>query len=196
MKKIWVHIRWFLIVIPLGLFSLTLFFVYPFAWLLRNVKNPLWIYLDDSSYENGELKQDYREWLNGRKDTLVTSYLWAGVRNRVWNLRPLSFLNPKQGREIVYGTPKGYLTRNDDEVSVLEFAAWKWIKDGVGTWQTNSGDTINWQKSTIGYSSVYYKVGRRLYYRYSRAWRWRDYFLNFKYGTNNERYLLTFKIQS
>ena len=188
--------------IPLGIFSLTSFVVYPFAWLLRNFKyNPLWIYLDDSSYEyNNGLKfraKDFAIFMRGRKETLYTSYLWAGVRNRIWNLRSLSFLNPKQGREIVYGTPKGYLTRNDDEVSVLEFAAWKWLNSkGEGTWNTNSGVKINWEKSTIGYSSVYYKVGRRLYYRYSRAWQWRDYYLNFKYGTNNERYLFTFKVQS
>ena len=77
----------------------------------------------------------------------------------------------------------------------FEFAKWLWLRGNVGDWNTNNGDTINYEKSTIGYSSVYYKVGKRLYYRYSNAWQWRDYFLNFKFGVNNERYLLTFKVQ-
>ena len=84
---------------------------------------------------------------------------------------------------------------NGLSISILNFAKWLWLRDGKGGWHTNSGEAINWEKSTVGMSSVYYKVNGRLYYRYSRAWQWGDYYLNIKYGTNDKRYLLTFKIQ-
>lgn len=191
--KILVHIRWFLIVIPLGVFSLTAFFMYPFAYMMRGFKfNPLWIYLDDTKYKNGEFAEDYKEFLDGKKDNFINSYRWAGVRNRIWNL--INLIRPKKGNEVIVSS-KGQLYRNDKEVSILEFAAWKWLINGVGGWNTNSGDEINLEKSTIGESSVYYKIDNILYYRYSRAWKFRRYYLNVKIGTNNKRYLLTFKIQ-
>lgn len=193
MNKIWTHIRWFLIFIPLGVFSLTAFFVFPLAYLMRNFSfNPLWIYLDASKYKNGELAEDYKDFLNGKKDNFINSYLWGGVRNRIWNL--IELIRPKQGKEVIVSS-KGQLYRNGKEVSILEFAAWKWLKNGIGGWNTNSGDEINLEKSTIGKSSVYYKVKGKLYYRYSRAWKIGKYYFNLKYGTNNKRYLLTFKIQ-
>jgi len=150
-------------------------------------------YLDDSKYKDGELAEDFKEFLNSKKNNFINSYLWAGVRNRIWNFR--SLFKIKKGKEIIVSS-KGQLFRNGRKVSILEFASWKWLKNGFGGWQTNNGDEINPEKSTTGKSSVYYTVNDKLYYRYSRAWKYGKYYLNLKYGTNDKRYLLTFKIQT
>ena len=194
MKKLWVHIRWFLIVIPLGLFSLTSYFLHPFAWLMRNFRfNPLWIYLDDTKFKDGDYAVDFKEWLNNRKRTFWTDYQWEAIRNSCWNFKTLFEI--KEGKKIVYGQPKSNLKMNGKDVSFFETARWLWLVNGFGGWNTNRGDEINYEKSIIGFSSVYYKIGTRLYYRYSKAWKWHKFFLNFKFGTNDKRYHLTFKIQ-
>lgn len=206
MNKLITHIRWFLIVIPLGLWALiTAPLIYPIAQLIEFILpkyNPLWVYMDDEiehDYSNADFKAfrtDKPKWLR--------YYLWHGLRNTMWNLKVL--LKPEKAREhcvwnneVIVEIKQDSLTRNGEKVSVrgycLEMAGLKFItKDGQEGWHVFSGDRISFKYSTFGTSELWYLANDRLYYRYSTVRKVYKWWVYFAMGTTDKRHLLNFKI--
>ena len=211
-KKIVAYIRWFLMVIPLEIFSFTALIIYPIAYIIDKLGwfNPLWVYLDDE-IKHEATNKDFILWAaaNGGKKSFITLYRWHAVRNRIWNAR--QYFKPRRGRlncvwniEKIVEVKKDTLTRNGKKVDInglcLEDAGFKWIdKFGNEGWQVFSGVKISEKYSTKGTLYMFYTVRNKLYFRYTHASIfsiWGGQFLiEFKIGTSEKRYLLTFKIK-
>lgn len=211
-QKVLSHLKWFLAIIPVGIFSaLTAPILYPLALFFEGVNsdwNPLWFYLDDE-IESSDTNTDWVIYCKGDVDNFKYLYTWHAFRNTCWNLK--SKIKPKVGRlhcrwnaEQVEEVLVDNLFRNGKKVDTglpcLEMAAYKWIdKDGLEGWNVNRGVKVSKKYSTTGKSVLWYSVDGSLYYRLSIAKElrifWQTYYFSFKMGASEKRYLLTFKMQ-
>ena len=211
-KKTTAYIRWFLMVIPLEIFSFTAFVLYPIAYIIDKlgIYNPLWVYLDDE-IKDDKYNTDFILWAaaNGGKKRFLTLFKWHVLRNRTWNIR--QYFKPRRGRvncvwniEKIIEVKKDTLTRNGKKVDInglcLEDAGFKFIdKYGNEGWQVHSGVKISEKYSTKGTLYMFYTVRNRLYFRYSYAGIFsvfnNEFLVEFKIGTSEKRHLLTFKIK-
>lgn len=217
-KKSWAYTRWFFVILFVGIFGFFTQWLFFFGgWYFRNKKfNPFWIWMNDSRFSNireSGYAEDYEIYLNGKKETILTAYWWH-IRNKVWNLNNL-FKPTNKGItvvEVVYDN----LYRNNLERTKINvygaFAGLKYWKNGVSTHNTNSGDKISIDKSTLGRGMLWYKSGNWLSFRYSEcvykhllAIRFKWYVIpiiyhwygwrTIKLGTNSYRFLFTIKYQ-
>lgn len=210
MRKTWTWLRWFLVVVPIGLTALiTAPIIYPIAELLKSLKrfNPFWMWLDDTAYnKDGSFAEDYYLWLlnnGGLKETFIQRYKWCAFRNTMWNLKDA--IKPKEGKEIIYDMKINSLIYKGEPLLVTNeskypyMAALKFIdKDGNSGWQVNQGEFISFNHTIHGTSYFYYTVNNTLYFRYSQVKVVRYFLLwkryrTLKLGTNNVRYVLTLK---
>ena len=208
-KKVWAWVRWFLIVIPLGVLKMvTAPLLYPLADLMKSWRfNVLWVYLDDSAYnEDGSFYKDYRLWLinnGGLKETFIQRYRWHAFRNSMWNL--VEIIKPKEGKEIVYDMKINGLMLKDEPLLIDNdsehpyMAALKYVdRFGNSGWNVNGGKYISYNHTIHGTSYFYYKIGNRVYFRYSQVkivkflFFWKRY-RTIKLGTNKHRFVLTLK---
>ena len=220
LRKILSHIKWFFVVIPVGIFGLTSIIIFPIAWLFRGLGkfNPFWIWLDDE-INNDETNEDFKLWLLNQQpeNNFVSLYKWHTGRNRVWNL--INLVKPKTARDHCKSNEEKFvevkiddLWRDGNKVNIygdcLEMASYKWIdRFGNEGWQVNQGVKISDKYSTKGTSELWYEAKGKLYYRYSTARVSKqlgfskkfpfivkkDYYFQFKMGANHKRYILTFK---
>lgn len=216
MKKALAYIRWFLIAFILQIVIIPLSYIlYPISYTLRNglrswyygdkkikkwLSIPLWIFLDDEVVRlSGD---DYGEnwWKTVNKidvtklnswQKFVVAYKWGVIRNPAWNQYTL--IKPKQGEEIIVSS-KGRLTKNGEEVSILEFAVLKFV-DNLGQYTDNQGEFLSLGFSIIGESKVWYKVENTLYWRYSIVKQIGNFWIELHLGTNNRRYTIRGKIK-
>lgn len=120
------------------------------------------------------------------------SYRWSGLRNNNWNIH--RFIKPKYNDHSYYEdlhlvTHSAY---NDRIRSILDFCVIKY-KDKDGNDADNFGDIIDYEKSILGKTFIYYRVGGVLYFRYSRAWVDGDKAREIQLGTNGRRFKIRIK---
>lgn len=202
-------------------------FFLPIAIVLEDLKwNPLKFMLDDSrKKDDSTLSTDYENWLEGRQINFWTNWLWH-IRNRIWNL--LSWFNKPGGDEYIVKEIINTLELRDNPVVLADrqgymendnFAGLKWItKEGKEDWWTYTGVKISKLYSIFGIMKLYYKIGKALYYKYSKCiklenklwilffrviillfmfkYTWKkDLWLTIKYHPNNETGTIHLKIQ-
>jgi len=188
---IWSVLRWFLVMLVNLLGWVTAKFMFPIAYLTRDIPvfrdKILWLYHDD---EDGLYGVDW--WLGDKKRNFWTSYKWCALRNPAWNLQ--ASLKPKIGlRER--RTSKGYLSKNGVEQDIYQMAVLKYV-NLFGEYKDNKGAYLSKKYSIFGKMWVTYYTDNTLYWRYSYAKRffWR-FFVELHIGTTNERYTFRFKIK-
>ena len=179
MKKIIVILKWFLLVVPVGLFAIiTAPVVFPlYDW--TNWKW-LWIYGDDSRIENdGSYASDYKMFLLSRnngilRETFSDRYKWCGQRNVCWNLR--TWIENKQ---IGDGTGKTEIEYSISELIldgqvVLDGGLYNQdagikyeVPAGEDPWQGWLGSIISFKYSILGKSLIWLKVDGIYSFRYS-----------------------------
>ena len=197
-KKGLVFIKWFLLMVPLGLFGiLTSWIGYPlwefFRWRV------FWIYGDDDAL----VEEDYHIFLENRGgDTFFNRWIWHGFRNRMWNLR--TFIEHSQK-----GDGSG-LTDIDRVIDDLWLNG-KQVHDGDGfkqeaglkykgrpgqnPWQVWSGDVIDFKYSIIGEGFMWFKQDGILSFRYSYCKLHYNRWVTIKVNIFKADTVLAFKIQ-
>lgn len=207
MLKIWFYIKWFLIVIPLGIWAtISAPILYPLAVLLRPFKNPLWIYLDDEILQN-ETNGDWKLYKQNAPKWWK-HYQWHAFRNTMWNLKV--YVKPKKGREhckwndeVIVDLKRDELYNRGKKLNIndkcLHMAGLKWIdKNGNEGWLVFSGVDPSYNYSIVGTAAYWYEVYGSLYYRYSTCRKisilGKDYWFNLAFGATDKRYLLNLKI--
>lgn len=194
MKKVIAFVRWFFVIVPIGLLGLlTSWLLYP-LWDLSHWK-VFWLWGDNGKIkEDGSFAEDYRIYLKG-EETFWKKYKWHVFRNRTRNL--IDLVKPAQGIEVIEEVVTYNLFRNYHAlVPGGEFAGLKYVaKKGEDPWQVNSGDVIDFKYSIIGKSFIYYSIGKKLYFRFSYCDIHFNRWFTIKAGTNKDRFVLTFKIQ-
>lgn len=210
LKKAYSVLRWFLFAVLLQLVIVPLSYVlYPFAYSTRGFLRkhtpwtiPLWIFLDDEVVEvsGDDYGEDWWKEVNHIHvsmmnwfEKFITAYRWGVIRNPAWNQHLI--IKPKSGIIMVV-KQRGSLVRDSKPSNLLNFAVLKWV-DAQGNYTDNQGSYISEKYSTLGKSFVWYKVGRKLYWRFSYAGynkmlnRWIEIHL----GTNERRYTVRGKIK-
>lgn len=216
MKKLASYIRWFSIAILLQLIIIPLsYIVYPISYVFRKglrkwyysgnrlkkvLSIPLWIFLDDevvklAGDDYGEQwwknVNNIRVWELSKWGRFKVAYRWGVIRNPAWNQYAL--LKPKQGTKKIV-SEKGNLSKNQEQLSLLNFAVLKYV-DSMGRYTDNQGEYLSLTYSVIGKSKVWYKIGKTLYWRYSLAKQYGNYWIELQLGTNDRRYTVRFKIK-
>ena len=165
--------------------------VYPFAYLIQKItkKKVLWIYHDD---EDNDGCHEKVSWFNKGKCNFWVKYKWSALRNPAWNLHAL--LVPKSGTKTRINS-KGWLERDGSEVHIWHMAGLKYV-DEEGNYQDNKGKYISLKHSIFGKMNVWYKVENRKYFRFSRVGKFLGFWYEFQMGTNDNRYLLKFKLKN
>ena len=197
--KIISWLRWFFVVFFIGIFGiLTAWLFYP-LWNLTHWK-VFWIWEDSTKYKDNGFQNDYKVYIeqHGGKETFKVKYKWHVLRNRIWNLN--SLFTPKQGAEKIKKIVIDKLYRDGKKVVIggewVEIAGLKYkAKEGQDPWQVNRGDEIDFKYSNIGTSFIYYTIRNKLYFRYSTCRNIWKYWITLKLGTDNKRFILTFKLQ-
>lgn len=192
MKKALAILRWILIELVSLLGWITAKFMFPLAYVLRNVKlfrnYILWIYYDDEDGIYGAY------WWNKRLLTdFWTAYRWNALRNPAWNLQAI--LKPKECVKkpiSIYGR----LRRNGADVGYWNMAVLKYV-DANGRETNNKGQYISLQHSIIGRMLVWYYNDNTLHFRYSFAKNvWKRFWIEIHLGTTEKRYTFRFKIKN
>lgn len=193
MNKAISYIRWFLVML-VSLFGwLSAKFMFPIAYVVRDVKlfrrYILWIYYDD---EDG-FGYNVDWWVKNQPFNFWTAYKWCALRNPAWNLQ--ASLKPKQGLKK-YISSKGSHSQNGNfDISVYDMCVLKWVNE-FGEYMNNKGEYLSLKYSIIGSMFVWYKVDKRLYWRYSFARKiFRNLWIELMLGTNDFRYLFRLKIK-
>ena len=208
-KKIVAHLKWFLAVIPMGIFALITspIMVLP-GWFFSFLGkyNPFWFWLDDEILH----EKSNADWLIYKESKGIFAwYIWHAFRNSMWNAKEL--IKPENARlhcvwnnEQIVQIIHDDLTRDGKYVSVfencIEMANFKWIdKYGNEGWQVFSGDYVSEKYSTRGKSVLWYTANGQLYYRYSVAKEimifGKKYYYEFRMGSSEKRYLLILKFK-
>lgn len=216
MKKLISYIRWFSIAILLQLIIIPLsYIVYPVSYVFRKglrkwyysgnrlkkvLSIPLWIFLDDEVVKlaGDDYGENWWKTVNNIKISELGSwqrfkvaYRWGVIRNPAWN--QYSLIRPIQGNKKIV-SEKGNLKRGNIEVSLLNFAVFKYVNlDGEYT--DNQGDFLSLKYSILGWSKVWYEIEDMLYWRYSMAKQYGKYWIEIQLGTNDNRYTIRFKIK-
>jgi hypothetical protein len=206
--------KWLIISSLLGAFGIITQWIMFFpAWFLKDWRyNPFWWWLNDSRFSDREsgYAHDYEVYLNGIEENIWIAYKWHN-RNPIWNLQELFKPNAQDvetgNQDVwVHEMPIDNLHHLYD-IDVLkqhgpyeQWAGLKYWKNGISTWQTNSGSDISLDKSIVGEGLMFYWVDDKMYFRYSSCkvvryfifWkRWRT----IKLGYNRYRYVRTLKYQ-
>ena len=203
-KKSIAFMRWSGIVLFLGLFGLTEFVMFFPAWWTRKtpvVKWLFWIWLDDSRLsdirESG-YAEDYENELNGKKETIWTSYLWH-IRNRVWNLDTL--INGRKRKRKTVETVIDHLYMGgvlvNQDLKWIPMARLKYWKNGKEGSNINSGNKISFNHSIFGEGYLWETIGKRLTFRYSYLKKifFGKLWLNLVFGENDKRNVFTIKLK-
>ena len=191
---IWAFIRWALVMLwNLFLFATT-WFMFPLAYLTRNIplfrNYILWVYWDD---EIENMPSDFVMWMIGKTWNFKTSYKWH-VRQSGWNGQTI--IKIKSGLRK-YVSHSGYITQNENaDISVFTFAGLKYIDENYNPIDNNSSGYLDFKRSVFGKMFVKYKIDNTLYWSYSycKPILGRIY-LMIHAGTNIRRYLFTVRLK-
>jgi len=164
------YIRWTLqMLLNLSGF-LTAPIVFPFAYLLKDIKivreKLLWIYFDDED----EFGFDVEWWMGDKKRNFLTAYKWCALRNPAWNLHTLFLFD----KNINIHNPviKGVLYRDGKplDFGLYTIANLKYI-DENGTYMDNKGEILSSKYSTLGKQFVVFRdyATWKKYWRFSYA---------------------------
>ena len=189
--KIWAVIRWIAVMIILGVVSVTAPVIYPIAYVLERItkKKILWIYHDSEDADGCSANVN---WFNKGKCNFWVKYKWC-LRNPAWNLHLL--FKPKQGLKKRISS-KGWLEKNgNSDISIFTFAVLKYV-DKNGIYQDNKGKYVSKKHSVFGRMLVFYKVGRTVYFRWSKVGRILGLWYELQAGTNDRRYLFRLKFNN
>lgn len=216
MKKTISILRWVLYSIILQIIIIPLAYViYPISYLFRKtirkwynsgnklkqiLSIPLWIFLDDEVVKLAG--DDYGEqwwkevnnikvWELNYWQRFVVAYRWGVIRNPAWN--QYSLIKPKQGVKQLL-SQKGELIKDGESLSLLNFAVLKYV-NRFGQYTDNQGEYLSLKYSIVGKSKVWYEIGKTLYWRYSLAKQYGNYWIELQLGTNDNRYTVRFKIK-
>lgn len=214
MKKTIAFLRWFTIAVLLQVILIPLSYIlFPISYIFRSklrhyVYNKkgiikylsiiLWIFLDDEEFHRQG--HDYGEpWWRRAKNLEIdttwkrfkVAYMWNVLRNPAWNQYTL--IKPKQGTKVEV-SHKGKLFQKNKKVSIFELAILKWV-DKDGNYSDNKGDFISKEHSIFGELFLWYKVDKRLYWRYSFVKKMFGRWIELQVGTNDIRYTIRFKIK-
>lgn len=216
MKKTISILRWALYSIILQIIIIPLAYViYPISYLFRKTLRkwynsgnklkqilsiPLWIFLDDEVVKLAG--DDYGEqwwkevnnikvWELNYWQRFVVAYRWGVIRNPAWN--QYSLIKPKQGVKQLL-SQKGELIKDGESLSLLNFAVLKYV-NRFGQYTDNQGEYLSLKYSIVGKSKVWYEIGKTLYWRYSLAKQYGNYWIELQLGTNDNRYTVRFKIK-
>lgn len=172
----------YLIVIIIGIILFPVFYAYRF-WLGKD-----FIFFDSS--ENSIYGDP--DWLyeNQLSNNMWTAWRWA-MRNPSWNFH--THIRPKFGVKH-WVDSKGHLTKNGIDVTIYNFAVIK-TENERGEYTGNYGKYFSHKYSIIGKMTVWYSVLGRLYFRHSKVWKYKKYWLELMIGSNDVRYLFRFKIK-
>lgn len=158
---------------------------FPILYLFRNTCirriKPFWYYFDDED----EFGYNVNWFYPNKSDTFVKAYLWAAVRNPMWNLQ--ASLKPKEGEKELVEIKVLNLKRNGVLLGdAFQEASLKYIDDNgiVG----NKGPYLSKKHAIIGEVEVWYRIRSTLYFRKSKVYyknrRWRE----FQIGISDTRY--------
>lgn len=212
MDKVFSVLKWFSFMLIYGLLYPLAYLIYPISYRLRHCLRrvryqkrvwwyivPLWVFLDD--------EEDYGEgepaWFESKKGDLSTgwgrfrmAYLWSVTRNHAWNFHSLSGLHKGQEKELV--STKGEITRRDKVVEdPYVFATFRY-EDDNGNWTGHKGKWLSYRHSDFGKRFTWYKIGKRLFWRYSFAnyVEWMGRWVELHLGSTDNRYTIRFKIKN
>jgi len=216
-RNMWMHLRWFIVVIPVSIFGLlTSFFMFPIAWAFRGLGkwSPFWIWMDDMRITPHGYAKDYYVFLDRRgiaEEDFRVAYYWMVSRNRVVNLMNL-FTVPSAKFSDGNGNNNIIITktiiddlRKYDGTLIKQDGRWeanaelKYVPDNPtqDIWQVNTGEIQSNATSIIGTGYILYRIGNWHSFRYSKCFEIKaiNQNLTIWMGTNNSTYLLGAKFQ-
>lgn len=174
--------------------------VYPILYTLREDpdirdKKPFWYYFDDG---DGDYGTDwFRESLpygdkTDKWSRFKIAYAWSAIRNPAWNLQ--ASLRPIEGEKVLVST-KGYIEQDGVALDPYAIANFKYI-NAEGVYKDNIGDFLSIKHSFIGKRFTWYKIGNKLYWRYSYANRLiSKMWVELQIGVSNHRYTFRLKLK-
>jgi hypothetical protein len=166
----------------------TSWIAFTLLWPFRNTSlrktRPFWFYFDDEDEFGYDLPWFLPEMKNGFKK----AWLWAAVRNPMWNLQ--ASLTPKQGSKTLFEIKELTTTRNGVLVGyAYPMANAKFVDENEKN-LGNKGKYLSLKYSVIGEQKIWYEVDGTLYFRFSKVYKtkngaWKER----QYGTSDERHL-------
>ena len=175
------NLNWWLVGLS---FIISSWLMFPILWLFRDhiTKNKtpiLYVYFDSS--EGSYYGDD--NWLNERnlKKNFVTAYKWNVLRNIAWNF--WLYFKVKQGSRVAL--------KIIDETNYTDYRENIYLPCQIKTNNGNFGHTFNAKHSILGKRFVIYKVGKTVYWNWSKAYeKSPGVFIEWELGYNDKRYLL------
>lgn len=160
--------------------------LYHFRKWIRNIK-PFWYYFDDEDEFGFDLPWFRPDMKNG----FIKAWLWAALRNPMWNLQ--TTLGPKQGEKKLIEVVKLELKQNDKiVVDPYIFATIKYV-DSNGKNPGNQGEYLSKEHSILGEVFCWYEIDGTLYFRKSKTYEKNNRWYVIQFGTNDDRHLFNRK---
>lgn len=121
---------------------------------------------------------------------------------------PHALLGRFKSKSYIYDLKQDRLLKNevavknyDDYGEIVEDALCDIKYFGKGKWE--NPNHIDWSRSIIGAQELYFRIGTKVFYRYTTAfvWEWlsclfgKDIWITFSYGRISSRYILKLRVR-